>query len=161
MRATIVVLALAFAVTGCSLIGLEHNDPPPVVPLGEPEGILVVDLDAPARADASGITVEEGVRRHLGGNAVLVQGVLFIDDALGTMWLCEGLFPAEMAPQPSCERPALLLQHPDPAGLQVREMNVAVLEAGRMGDLQQSEDVRWAEDAFFFGSLLDPLAPST
>lgn len=159
MRATIVVLALAFTVTGCRLIGLEHNDPPPVVPLGEPEAILVVDLDAPA--DGPGITVEESVRQHLGGNAVLVRGVLFIDDALDTMWLCEGLFPAEMAPQPSCERPALLLQHPDPAGLQVRDMNLELLEAGRMGDLQQSEDVRWAEDAFFYGSLLDPLAPST
>jgi hypothetical protein len=126
--------------------------------MGDPEGILVVDLDAPA--DGPGITVEESVRQHLGDSAVLVRGALFIDDALGTMWLCGGVLHAEMAPQPSCERPALLLQHPDPGGLQLRETTMELLEAGRMGDLQQSEDVRWTEDAVFDGSLLDPLPPS-
>jgi hypothetical protein len=151
MRASFILVAMTLA--GCSLIGLEHNDPPPVVPSGEPEGILVVNLDA--QADGAGITVEESLRQHLGGDAVLVRGVLFIDDAVGTMWLCQGQFSAELARQPSCERPALLLQHPDAAGLQLQEMNADLLEAGRVGTIQEFERVRWAEDAFFYGHLLE------
>jgi hypothetical protein len=152
MRPSILVLALALA--GCSLIGLEHNDPPPVVPFGEPEGILVVDLEAPANGPS--VSVEESVREHLGGDAVAVRGALFIDDSNGTAWLCQETMRAQGARQPSCARPALLLQHPDAGGLEVSEVIAALIEAGQVGELQEVEGVRWAEDATFHGSIIDP-----
>lgn len=154
MRPSFLILALVMA--GCSLIGLEHNDPPPVVPSGEPEGILVVDLGGPA--DSSAVSVEESIRQHMGGQAVLVRGALFIDDSYGTVWLCEDVIPAESAPRPSCARPALLLRHPDAGGLQVGEVIAELIEAGQVGELQEVDAVRWAENATYYGRIIDPLA---
>jgi hypothetical protein len=154
MRLSSAVIALV--VGGCSLIGLEHNDPPPVVPFADPEAILVVDLED--LADGPAVSVEESVRDHLGGDAVLVRGALFIDDTYGTAWLCQETMGPPAAPQPSCAWPALLLQHPDAGGLQVSEAIAQLLEAGQLGELQQREAVRWAEDATFTGRIIDPLA---
>jgi len=147
---------LALVLTGCTLIGLEHNDPPPVVPSGEPEGVLVVDLEAPM--DGPKISVGEAVRDHLGGGPVLVRGALFIDDTYGTAWLCQETMQQQGARQPSCARPALLLQHPDAGGLQVSDVIADLVEAGRLGEMQELEGVRWTEDATFYGTIVDPLA---
>ena len=152
-------LVLAFILAGCSLIGLEHNDPPPVVPSGEPDGVLIVDLEAPKEGPS--IFVDDAVGNHLGGEPVLVRGALFIDDTYGTVWLCQETMQEQGARQPSCARPALLLQHPDAGGLQVTEAIADLIEAGQLGELQELEAVRWAEDATFSGSLMDPLAEST
>ena len=157
MRLAFLVLALVLA--GCSLIGLEHNDPPPVVPSGEPEGILVVDLDAPV--DGQAISVDESVRQHLGGYAVRVQGALFIDDSAGTAWLCQETMQEQGARQPSCARPALLLQHPDSGGVQADAVVADLIEAGQVGELQELEWVRWAEDATFNGRIIDPSAEAS
>jgi hypothetical protein len=154
MRLSSAVIALVVA--GCSLIGLEHNDPPPVVPSGEPEGILVVDLEA--AAEGPSVSVEESVGEHLGGDAVAVHGALFIDDTYGTAWLCQETMQPPAARQPSCSRPALLLEHPDAGGLQVSEAIAELLEAGQLGELHEVDAVRWVEDATYYGSVIDPLA---
>lgn len=148
--------AIAIILAGCSLIGLEHNDPPPVIPSGEPDGILIVDLDA--EVDGRGVPVDVAVGEHLGDEAVQVQGVLFIDDTYGTAWLCQETMEAQGARRPSCARPALLLQHSDAGGLQVSEVLGELIEAGQVGELQEVDAVRWTEDATFYGSIVDPLA---
>jgi hypothetical protein len=157
MRPSFLVLAVVMA--GCSLIGLEHDDPPPVVPLGEPDGIMVVDLAAPA--DASAITVEESIREHLGGDTVAVRGALFIDDTYGTAWLCNEIIPAGPAPVPSCARPALLLRHPDAGGLPVSQVIEDLVEAATVGEIHQVDAVRWSEESTYRGTIIDPLAESS
>jgi hypothetical protein len=158
MRPCVLILTLVMA--GCSLIGLEHNDPPPVVPSGEPEGILVVDLRA--QADGVPVSVEESIRDHLGGGApVLVRGALFIDDTYGSAWLCETVTAAGSGPLPSCARPALQLQHPDAGGLQVSEVLEQLIAAGHVGELQEVGALRWIEDATFSGRIIDPLVVSS
>ena len=156
MRLSSSVLALLLA--GCSLIGLEHNDPPPVIPSGEPDGILIVDLDA--EVEGPSVPVDVAVGEHLGGEAVQVQGALFIDDTYGTAWLCHETMQAQGARQPSCARPALLLQHPDAGGLQVREVLGELIEAGQVGELQEVDAVRWTEAATFYGTVIDPAEPN-
>lgn len=157
MRSSFLILALTLA--GCSLIGLEHNDPPPIVPSGEPEGILVVDLEA--APDRPTVSVEESVREHLGGDGVAVRGALFVDDTYGTAWLCQEVMQPPAARQPACSRPALLLQHPDAGGLQVSEAIAELIEAGQVGELHEVDAVRWAEDATYYGSVIDPLAEAS
>jgi hypothetical protein len=154
MRLISAVIALVLG--GCSLIGLEHNDPPPVVPGGEPEGVLVVDFEA--EVDGPGVTVEEAIREHLGGEAVQVHGALFIDDTYGTVWLCQETMQAQGARQPSCARPAILLHHSDAGGLLVSEAIADLIEAGQIGEIQEVDAVRWAEDAAFYGTVIDPTA---
>jgi hypothetical protein len=157
MRVSSTVIALVLA--GCSLIGLEHNDPPPVVPGGEPEGTLIVDLDADV--DGPSVSVEVAVREHLAGEAVQVQGALFIDDSYGTAWLCQEAVRDQGATQPSCARPALLLRHPDAGGLPVSEVLGELIEAGQVGELQEVETVRWTENATFYGAVIHPMAEPT
>jgi hypothetical protein len=150
---------VAVALAGCSLIGLEHNDPPPVFPSGEPDGILVVDLEA--RPDGMGLTVTDALA-SIGGDAVAVRGAIFIDDLSGAIWLCHQVWADDIAPTPSCERPALLVQHPGPeSGLPASALRAEILAAGHVGELQQSDGVRWSDDASFSGRLLDPLASPT
>jgi hypothetical protein len=154
MRISSPVVALLL-LAACSLIGLEHNDPMPVFPSGEPDGILIVDLEA--EVDGPGVAVDVAVGEHLGGGKVRVQGALFIDDTYGTAWLCQETMQAQGARQPSCARPALLLQHSDAGGLQVSEVLGELIEAGRVDELQEVDAVRWTDDATFDGSIVDPL----
>lgn len=85
MRAAFALVAVGLI--GCSLVGLEHNDPPPIVPSGEPEGILVVNLEA--RPHGTGLTVTDALASIGSGEAVEVRGAIFIDDLTQAVWLCQ------------------------------------------------------------------------
>jgi hypothetical protein len=147
MRLSFLILAVALA--GC--LG-PHNDPFPVNPEGA-DAILIAIGPIPANVDA--IPVDEALSR-VGGDAVLVQGALMIDDANHTIWLCAGidLAPANDPPQPpSCDGPSLSVEL---AGDPRPDFTSAVLGAASVNDLQTIANVRWAEDASLFGNVVWP-----
>ena len=66
LRTSLLILAVALA--GCTLIGLEHNDPPPPANRsGAWDAVLIVDASAEPHGPA--ISVEDALD-HVGGNPV-------------------------------------------------------------------------------------------
>jgi hypothetical protein len=139
------MLIVAIALAGCTLIGLEHNDPPPPANhSGAWDAVLIVD--ASAEPDGPAISVEDALD-HVGGNPVLVRGVLFVDDIYEAVWLCA----SALQPQPACQGATLLVQGPangfDPS---------AVLDAASVQDLQAPyPGLRWAHDVSVFGRVVN------
>lgn len=142
------ILILAVALPGCTMIGLEHNDPPPPAnPTGAWDAVLIVD--ASAQPDGPAVSVEEAVD-HIGGDPVLVRGVLFVDDVYESVWLCA----RAVQPQPECQGAILLVQGPgngfNPS---------AILDAASVQDLQTPyPGLRWADAATIFGRVLEAAA---
>lgn len=85
------------------------------------------------QADGPGISVDEAIARA-GTEAVLVNGALFIDPD-GVVRLCSAI--AESFP-PQCGGARLLVEGLDPAAVP---------------DLQEANDVRWAERAQIYGAV--------
>lgn len=146
LRTSILILAVALA--GCTLIGLEHNDPPPPAnPTGAWDAVLIVD--ASALPDGPAVSVE-GALDHVGGDPVLVRGVLFVDDVYESVWLCA----RAVQPQPECQGAILLVQVPgngfNPS---------AILDAASVQDLQTPyPGLRWADDVTVFGRVVEAAA---
>ena len=139
------ILVLAVALAGCTLIGLEHNDPfPPANPTGAWDAVLIVEDSA--ELDGRAVSVEDALD-HIGGDPVLVRGVLFVDDIYESVWLCA----SALQPQPECQGAILLVQVPgnsfDPS---------AILDAASVEDLQTPyPGLRWADDVAVFGRVVE------
>ena len=148
-RSSILVLAVALA--GCTLIGLEHNDPPPPANhSGAWDAVLIVDDSA--ELDGPAVSVEDALD-HVGGNPVLVRGVLFVDDVYESGWLCAGA----LQPQPECQGTTLLVQAPgngfDPS---------TILDAASVQDLQTPyPGLRWADGATISGRVVEAAASAS
>jgi len=148
LRTSLLILAVALA--GCRLIGLEHNDPPPPANhSGAWDAVLIVD--ASAELDGPAVSVEDALD-HVGGDPVLVRGVLFIDDLYESVWLCA----SALQPQPECQGAILLVQGPgngfNPS---------AILDAASVQDLQTPyPGLRWADDVSVFGRVVDAAGSS-
>jgi hypothetical protein len=143
------MLIVAIALAGCTLIGLEHNDPPaPANHSGAWDAVLIVD--ASAEPDGPAISVEDALD-HVGGNPVLVRGVLFVDDFYEVVWLCA----SALQPQPACQGAILLLQ---PLGNGFDPSTI--LGAASVEDLQTPyPGLRWADNATIFGRVVEATAP--
>jgi hypothetical protein len=142
------LLILAVAVAGCRLIGLEHNDPPPPANhSGGWDAVLIIDDSA--EPDGPAVSVEDALD-HVGGNPVLVRGVLFVDDVYESVWLCAGA----LQPQPECQGPILLVQGRgngfDPS---------TILDAASVRELQTPyPGLRWADGATISGRVVEAAA---
>jgi hypothetical protein len=139
------ILVLSVALAGCTLIGLEHNDPPPPANhTGAWDAVLIVD--AATERDGPLVKVEDALDR-VGGDPVHVRGVLFIDDLNESVWLCA----RALQPQPECQGAILLVQWP---GSSFNPS--AILEAASVHDLQMPyPGLRWAEDVTIFGRVVE------
>ena len=150
MRLTFLILAVVLP--GCVI---PHNDPFPVN-LEGPDAILIVDGPAPDNVDPVG--VEEALTM-VGGDAMLVEGVLMVDDAHHQVWLCSGIdaAPANDPPQPPlCQGPSLSLEL---AGDPQPDLVSSILSAASVADLETIANVRWTQDASVFGNVVPLLPP--
>jgi hypothetical protein len=130
-RSLLLVVVLVLA--GCAAAPetpVDNDEPPPT------EGGLTVDAVLrieEGTAGGPGITVTEALA-FVGGEPVLVNGALFID-ADGEVLLCEAI--AESFP-PQCGGARLLVEGLDPASIP---------------DLEEANDVRWAESVQLLGRV--------
>lgn len=155
------LLALAVALTGCSLLGITptptptvgtHADPFPANPAGAWDAVMTVvaaDLDG-----GTEVSVDEAVARPRDGALLLVRGALFADDAYGHVWLCSR---AERNPDsggPLCAGAILQVVNESAGAGQTTAAYIAdLLAAADVGELQQAGTIRWSADAAVFGSV--------
>ena len=138
MRRLIPTLLMALILSACASTGGDQptsDDGPPASDPGsgsEPDAVLVIEEGAVA--DGPGISVTDSLAFLGGGQAVLVNGALFID-ADGDILLCEAI--AESFP-PQCGGARLAVEGLDPRGQQLEEAN----------------GVRWAESVQLFGRVV-------
>jgi len=154
------LLALALALSGCSLLVDDrapiptvgtHGDPYPANPMGTWDAVLTVD------ADPGGLTarsVDEALDLPRDGELMVVRGALFVDDAYGQVWLCSR---AELSPDsggPQCAGAILLVADASQgSGLTASAYIAQLLELAEAGDLQQRGTIRWAADAAVAGRI--------
>ena len=138
MRRLIPTLLAAIVLSACAATGgddpISDDDPPPNDPgSGTPPDAVLI-LEEGAIASGPGISVTEALT-HVGGESVLVNGALFIDEDGGVL-LCEAI--AESFP-PQCGGARLEVEGLDPAGQLLEEAN----------------GVRWAEAVQLFGRVVE------
>lgn len=156
----VVALALALAVSGCSLLVDDarpiptmgtHGDPYPANPMGTWEAVLTLDAD-PGRLTTR--TVDEALDLPREGELMLVRGALFVDDAYGQVWLCGH---AELSPDtggPQCAGAILLVaDEANGSGMTASAYIAQLLALADVGDLQRVGTIRWAGDASLSGRI--------
>ncbi|MEP7082245.1 MAG: hypothetical protein ABI841_04625 [Chloroflexota bacterium] len=136
MRHLIATLLAAILLSACASTGADEpiadDDPPSDPGTGTPPDAVLIIQDG-AAADGPGISVTDALA-FLGGQAVLVNGTLFVDEE-GGVRLCEAI--AESFP-PQCGGARLVVEGLDPSGQQLEEAN----------------GVRWAESVQLFGRVV-------
>lgn len=154
------LLALALALSGCSLLVDEetpipnvstHADPFPANPMGDWNAVLTVDADPgglPVR------TVDEALALPRDGEMMLVRGALFVDDAYGQIWLCSR---AELNPDtgaPQCAGAIMLVADESQGiGLTASAYIDRLLDLAEVADLQAIGTFRWAGDISIPGRI--------
>jgi hypothetical protein len=128
----VIVLLAACAAQGDPDDPTDGDDTPPA---SSPTGgapVLVIAGGAPG--DAPGLTVAEAFTHGPTDDLVTVTGALFVD-ADGTVRLCDAI--AESFP-PQCGGDRIVVQG---------------LDLDNIDDIQEENDVRWAESITLFGSV--------
>ena len=130
-----------------------HTDPYPANPMGEWDGVLVVEATGGDAGEA--LSVQEAVVRAGGGEPLLVRGALFVDDAYGEVWLCERVDRDLDAPGARCGGAILLLENASAgAGMLASEyLEALIADAVGIGELQLNGNVRWTAQATFQGRV--------
>ena len=136
MRLPILTLLAAIVLSACASTGgddpVSDDDPPSDPGTGTtPDAVLIVEEGS--TATGPGISVTDALA-FVGGEAVLVNGSLFID-ADGEALLCEAI--AESFP-PQCGGARLVVDGLDPASV----------------PLEEASGVRWAESVQLFGRVV-------
>jgi hypothetical protein len=158
--AGMLVLALAFASAGCTLLVNNatptpmvgtHGDPFPANPMGTWDAILIVD------ADPGGLTarsVDEALELPRDREMMLVRGALFVDDAYGQVWLCSRAELSNDTGGPQCAGAVLLVADESRGiGLPMSAYIAQLLDLAQAGDLQQRGTIRWTADAALSGRI--------
>ena len=136
MKRLIGMTLLVALVAACATTGdAPATDPGPTAtsPGGagrDADGILTI---APGIADGPGISIEEAIGNG-GGQPLLINGALFVDPE-GRVLLCDAI--AESFP-PQC------------GGMR---LEVHGLDLASLPDLQEENDVRWAEQVQLLGTV--------
>lgn len=135
MRHQITTLLAALVLSACASTGGDEpatdDDPRSGPGTVTPDAVLLVQDGA--AVDGPGISVTDALT-FLGGEAVLVNGALFIDEE-GGVRLCEAI--AESFP-PQCGGARLVVEGLDPRSVQ----------------LEDASGVRWAESVQLFGRVV-------
>lgn len=128
----LIALLAACAARGDPDAPVDNDDsPPPSTPAGDAPALVIADG---APGDRPGLTVAEALTHGPTNDLVTVTGALFVG-VDGTVRLCDAI--AESFP-PQCGGDRIV---------------VTGLDLDTVNDMQQENDVRWAESVTLLGSV--------